>query len=98
LLKKRLSGSWFHAPAAKPFQFSFKATTSSRGGKKMWCMADLTDEYPEKMEEVLEVYERPYNPAGPVACLDEKPVTPHDDVRSLPQTGLGRHLRRLWKS
>jgi transposase len=47
----------------------------------MWCVADLTDEYLESMEEVLEVYERPYNPAEPVVCLDEKPVTLHDDVR-----------------
>jgi hypothetical protein len=47
----------------------------------MWCVADLADDYLEKMEEVLEVYERPYNPAEPVVCLDEKPVTLHDDVR-----------------
>ena len=47
----------------------------------MWCVADLTDEYLENMEEVLEVYEWPYNPAEPVVCLDEKPVTLHDDVR-----------------
>jgi len=38
----------------------------------MWCVADLTDEYLEKMEQVLEVYERPYNPAEPVVCLDEE--------------------------
>ena len=44
-------------------------------------MADLTNEYLENMEEVLEIYERPYNPAEPVVCLDEKPVTLHDDVR-----------------
>src|SRR5580658_8940138 len=47
----------------------------------MWCVADLTDQYLEKMEDVLEVYERPYNPAQPVVCLDEKPVCLHDDVR-----------------
>jgi transposase len=47
----------------------------------MWCVADLTDEYLEAMEDVLEVYERPYNPAEPVVCLDEKPVSLHDDVR-----------------
>ena len=47
----------------------------------MWCVADLTDEYLEKMEDVLEVYERPYNPAEPVVCFDEKPVSLHDDVR-----------------
>ena len=47
----------------------------------MWCVADLTDEYLRKMEDVLEVYERPYNPAEPVVCIDEKPVSLHDDVR-----------------
>ena len=34
------------------------------------------------MEDVLAVYEKPYDPAEPVVCLDEKPVTLHDDVRS----------------
>ena len=47
----------------------------------MWCVADLTDEYLEAMEDVLEVYERPYNAAEPVVCLDEKPISLHDDVR-----------------
>jgi hypothetical protein len=47
----------------------------------MWCVAELTDEYLKRMEEVLEVYERPYNPAEPVVCLDEKPISLHDDVR-----------------
>ena len=47
----------------------------------MWCVADLTGEYLKKMEDVLEVYEKPYNPAEPVVCIDEKPVSLHDDVR-----------------
>jgi len=47
----------------------------------MWCVADLTDDYLKSMEEVLEVYERPYNPAEPVICLDEKPLSLHADVR-----------------
>ena len=47
----------------------------------MWCVADLTDEYMANMEDVLEVYEKPYNPAEPVVCLDEKPISLHDDVR-----------------
>jgi len=40
----------------------------------MWCVADLDEEYIAKMEDVLEVYERPYDPEQPVVCLDEKPV------------------------
>ena len=34
------------------------------------------------MEDVLELYERPYNPREPVVCLDEKPVSLHADVRT----------------
>ena len=47
----------------------------------MWCIAELTPEYIRKMEDVLEVYERPHDPAEPVVCVDEKPVTLHADVR-----------------
>jgi len=47
----------------------------------MWVVADLDEEYIAKMEDVLEVYEQPYDPQEPVVCLDEKPVTLHADVR-----------------
>lgn len=33
------------------------------------------------MEDVLAVYERPYNPAEPVVCLDEKPIVLRSEVR-----------------
>ena len=48
----------------------------------MWCVAELNAEYIERMEDVLGVYEKPYNPAEPVVCLDEKPVSLHADVRA----------------
>jgi hypothetical protein len=44
-------------------------------------VADLDDDYIAKMEDVLEVYERPYNPLEPVICIDEKPITLHADLR-----------------
>jgi hypothetical protein len=47
----------------------------------MWCVAELNKEYIQKMEDVLAVYEKPYNPAQPVVCLDEKAVSLHADVR-----------------
>ena len=47
----------------------------------MWCVAELDDEYIAKMEDVLALYETPYHSAEPVICLDEKPVSLHDDVR-----------------
>jgi len=52
----------------------------------MWCIAELNDEYIEAMEDVLEVYERPLSAEEPVVCVDEKPVTLHQDVRECPRT------------
>ena len=48
----------------------------------MWCIAELTPEYIAQMEDVLELYERPYDAREPVVCLDEKPVSLHADVRT----------------
>ena len=60
----------------------------------MWCVAELNEEYIGKMEDVLETYERPYNPQQPVVCLDEKPVTLHADVRPTSPAAPGREARR----
>jgi len=60
----------------------------------MWCVADLNDDYIARMEEVLETYERPYDPQQPVVCLDEKPVTLHADVRPTSPAVPGREARR----
>jgi hypothetical protein len=48
----------------------------------MWCIAELDQAYIQKMEDVLAIYEKPYNPAQPVVCLDEKPISLHADVRT----------------
>jgi transposase len=47
----------------------------------MWCIAELDEDYIERMEDVLEVYEQPLSAEEPVVCVDEKPVTLHKDVR-----------------
>ena len=47
----------------------------------MWCVAELNEEYIARMEDVLALYEKPYRSSEPVVCLDEKPVSLHDDVR-----------------
>src|SRR5690242_21300850 len=60
----------------------------------MWVVADLDDDYIRKMEDVLEVYERPFDPQQPVVCLDEKPVTLHADVRPASPAVPGREARR----
>lgn len=51
----------------------------------MWCLPQINTAYLTRMEEVLELYERPHNPQEPVVCLDEKPVSLHGEVRT-PET------------
>ena len=60
----------------------------------MWCVAELNEDYIAKMEDVLETYERPYDPQEPVICLDEKPVTLHADVRPASPAKPGRETRQ----
>jgi hypothetical protein len=60
----------------------------------MWCIPQLDAEYVEKMEDVLKVYERPYNQAEPVVCLDEKPVSLHAQVRPSQPARPGRLAKR----
>lgn len=57
-------------------------------------VAELNEDYIAKMEDVLEVYERPYDPQEPVVCLDEKPVTLHADVRPSSAAKPGREARQ----
>jgi transposase len=48
----------------------------------MWCVPKLNREYIRKMEDVLSLYEKPYNAREPVVCVDEKPVSLHRELRS----------------
>lgn len=36
-----------------------------------WCIPQADAEFVAKMEDVLEVYQRPYDPLRPVVCIDE---------------------------
>jgi hypothetical protein len=54
---------------------------SSRGGKKMWCVPEINAEFVDRMEDVLRLYARKYDPAEPVVCLDERPVVLREDAR-----------------
>jgi transposase len=49
-------------------------------GGKMWCVAELDEEYIARMEEVLGLYEKPFCERAPVVCIDEKPVVLHGDL------------------
>lgn len=52
---------------------------------KSWCIGKASGTYVAKMEDVLDVYQRPYDPKRPVVCLDEASKELHTTPRgSLP--------------
>ena len=59
----------------------------------MWVVAELDEAYIERMEDVLELYERPYDSKQPVVCLDEKPISLHADLRAASPAIPGREAR-----
>jgi len=65
---------------------------------KYWCIPKENDaHFVAHMEDVLGIYQKPYNPKIPVICMDEKPVQLLDEIyervsakplRTDPDTGL----------
>lgn len=49
--------------------------------KKTWCVPELNEEFRERMEDVLGLYERPLDPSEPVVWPDEQPYQMVDDAR-----------------
>ena len=81
LSNMRSSGRSFRAWGARRFACCSATTSSSRGGKKIWCVPELDEEYIAKMEDVLDLYEHPYNANEPVVCVDERPMQLRGDKR-----------------
>lgn len=51
---------------------------------RSWCIGKPSASYVAKMEDVLDVYARPYDPLRPVVCVDEK----SKELRSTPRGSL----------
>lgn len=47
----------------------------------MWCIAEITPEYRERMYRLLNLYEEQYDPKFPVVCIDEKSKQLIEDIR-----------------
>ena len=53
----------------------------------MWCISEINQVFRERMYNILDLYQKPYNPRYPVIGLDEKPKQLIDDSRkSIPMT------------
>lgn len=55
----------------------------------MWCIPKLTEEYISRMENILDLYAKPYDPCEPVICFDEKSTQLLADKRPVEQTRQG---------
>ena len=60
-----------------------------------WVIPPTADgEFVAQMEEVLDVYARPYNAECPVICMDEQPVQLHKEIAS-PIEATAKHPKRV---
>ncbi len=60
----------------------------------MWCVPELNREYVERMEDVLNLMEKPASESEPVVALDERPVQLHASGRSGRPMAPGRIAQR----
>ncbi len=61
--------------------------------KRMWCISEINQEFRDCMYDVLDEYEKPYDPLYPVVCFDEKPKQLLEDKRkSIPMAP--RHAKK----
>ncbi len=60
-----------------------------------WVIPPQADaEFAASMEEVLDMYARPYDPRYPVVCMDEQPIQLFREART-PIAATRRHPRRM---
>ena len=60
----------------------------------MWCIPNLDQNYIDKMEDVLKVYERDFSSENPLVCLDEKLVQLSENIR-LPCGGFPGDVKKV---
>jgi hypothetical protein len=52
----------------------------------MWCVPTIDKQFVERMEDVVELYAKPYDPQEPVVCFDEKSKQLLEDTRPIQHT------------
>jgi hypothetical protein len=52
----------------------------------MWCVPTIDAQFVERMEDILKLYAKPYNPKEPVVCFDEKSKQLLEDARPIQKT------------
>jgi len=60
----------------------------------MWCIPRVDEAFIARMEDVVDLYAKPYNPHEPVLCFDEKSKELHNETRPLQRMTPTRSRRR----
>ncbi len=60
----------------------------------MWCIPKMNDEFKKRMEDILDLYEKPYDRQEPVLCFDEKSKQLIKDTRPVQPAKEKRLLHR----
>jgi len=64
--------------------------------KQMWCIPPKQNaDFVAHMEDVLDVYSRPYDPAKPVICMDEQPIELRFDARETIPMSTTNHTEKV---
>lgn len=64
--------------------------------RKMWCIPPHQNaSFVYHMEDVLEVYSRPYDPLRPVVCMDEQPIQLLEDSRPSIKVSDTNHTEKM---
>lgn len=61
--------------------------------QKMWCVPKVDSEYVARMEDVLDLYAAPADPARPVVCFDESPTQLIGEARDAQSAAPGAPAR-----
>lgn len=59
----------------------------------MWCIPEVTPQFVERMEVVLDLYEKPYDSKEPVICVDEKSKQLIKNTRKSKSAKIGKPKR-----
>ena len=63
----------------------------------MWCVPTISDEFVDRMEDVLRLYARKFDPLEPVVALYERPVVLSLLVRRRCRKQIELGLLHLWR-
>ena len=74
---------------------TFKKTKYKSHLKTIWCIPpEQNAEFVAHMEDILEVYSRPYDKKRPVICMDEKPFQLLDEMFMPIPMGRDNHVEK----